>query len=160
MQTSANVHVTNHNFYGMFLSKLTHGENLEIGIIIFRYKFCFIRSWPWNSVFCSTLSWERRHKSYGSGAMNLKSFGNVRYRYNCFQKSEKNLPRIYAALKNFGPAFEELNKRSVLSVTLVKYCYKITCKKTWKYSKRVQICPYMYTLLIRVLLRHIHTHRQ
>ena len=52
------------------------------------------------------------------------------------------MSHIYAALKNFGPVFEELNKRSVLGVALVKYCFKIKYKKTWKYSKRVQTCPY------------------
>ena len=56
---------------------------------------------------------------------------NVLYIYNRFQKSEKSkcLSRIYAALKNFGPAFEELNKRSALRTALVKYCSKIIYKR-------------------------------
>ena len=43
----------------------------------------------------------------------MKSSGNVLYIHNCFYKSEKNCfykSCISAALKNFGLAFEELNK--------------------------------------------------
>ena len=42
--------------------------------------------------------------------MDLKFPLSVLYIYNHFQKSEKNLSRIYAALKIFCPVFEELNK--------------------------------------------------
>ena len=58
--------------------------------------------------------------SYGSGAMDLT-----------FMQHKKVL----------APAFEELNKRLVLGVSLVKYCYRIAYKKTWKYIKWLQICP-------------------
>ena len=43
--------------------------------------------------------------------MSLKFSGNVFYIYNRFWKSEKNVPRIYAALKNFGQSFQELKNR-------------------------------------------------
>ena len=99
-----------------------------------------------------TLLREWRHKSHDSGAMNMKSSGNVLYIHNCFWKSEKNCfykSCISAALKKFGLAFEELNKGVmnqtagtykdlkelsfviflVLRISLVKYYYKLTYKK-------------------------------
>ena len=44
-----------------------------------------------------------------------------------------------------------------LGVALVKYCYKITYKKTWKYSKRVQISPY-HVYSIDTCAAKVHPH--
>ena len=56
-------------------------------------------------------------------------------------------------------ALFDLNSLSLawLGVALVKYCYKITYKKTWKHSKRVQISPY-HVYIIDTCAAKIHPH--
>ena len=56
-------------------------------------------------------------------------------------------------------ALFDLNSLSLawLGAALVKYCYKITYKKTWKHSKRVQISPY-HVYIIDTCAAKIHPH--
>ena len=56
-------------------------------------------------------------------------------------------------------ALFDLNSLSLawLGVALVKYCYKITYKKTWKSSKRIQICP-CHVYIIDTCAAKTHPH--